>query len=93
MNLANEYAHAAECNMVTLEQLAMTKSSSASRVRRQIGICNRMVEVCKVHENDIEWTRGARELYSRVREIHAARVPAETSYELALMRFVAKCRS
>lgn len=55
--LEQEYARATEWNLATLEELALLKSSSDSRVRRQVGICEKMLEVCAQLE-DVDWTKA-----------------------------------
>lgn len=44
-DLAFEYAMATEWNLATLEELALIKGTSASRIRRQRDICEKMLGV------------------------------------------------
>jgi hypothetical protein len=57
--LANEYAYATECNLATLEELALLKSSSKVRIDRQKGICAIMLRVCQEHASEIAWSGDA----------------------------------
>jgi hypothetical protein len=44
--LGIEYAKATEWALATLEEMALIKSTSTSRVRRQQSICVKMLDVC-----------------------------------------------
>lgn len=45
--LGVEYAKATEWGLATLEELALLKGTSASRIRRQRDICGKMLDVCQ----------------------------------------------
>lgn len=59
IDLASEYATATEWNLATLEEMALIKGTSASRIRRQRGICERMLILCLSFE-DVDWTKRGR---------------------------------
>ncbi len=69
--LVNEYAHATECGLATLEGLLMKKSSPKSEIRRQTSICLRELQVCREHREEIQWGHELHHNFPRVAEILA----------------------
>jgi len=55
MNLATTYAIATEWNLATLGELCSLKSSSQSRINRQMSICQKMLQVCQEYYSDINF--------------------------------------
>lgn len=49
----DEYAYATEVNIATLDELALLKSSSIARIKRQKRICATMLDVCAREESSI----------------------------------------
>lgn len=93
--LANEYAYATECNLATLGELCMLKSSSKARIDRQKSICAHMLGVCRQCHDEIDWAGaallfgGRRPSTPRVREMLQAACEACGDIALALDRYCA----
>lgn len=86
--LEDEYAYATECNLATISEMRDIKSTSKSRLERQIRITSRMLSVCYHIQEKIDWrpvggSKSSR--YLRVAEL-LERGRTETEFKLAIER-------
>lgn len=89
--LPNEFAWAAECNMATLDDLLSRKRSSRSSIKRQAGICLRMIVMLNHHYDEIQWTSGLRGNFGRVHDLILA--IRASSPEKAMEDYVTRIQS
>ncbi len=90
--LATAYVEATERNLATLEELAMLKSSSKSRVNRQRDICLKMLLTCVPLKDSVDWSQGMWDerltKFSRTRNLLAA-----IDLKQGLDTFIKACQS
>ena len=95
-NLEEAYVYATEVNMATLDELAMLKSTSNYRLRRQRDICFKMLYICQsrlVDDAKVDWgTEFHRMNYPRVSEILKDAKTESEGLGGALDRHVAKLK-
>lgn len=87
--LADNYAHATECNLATLAMLLDVKRSSKHSIERQQSICLTMLRVCWAHKDEINWGTEWKCEFPRVKEVlDSAQAALETpGIEAALNRW------
>lgn len=89
-NLAQGLAEATEANLATIEELQFLKSSSQYRIRRQKGICLKMLAQCRSVVEHINWGHDMRQKYHRVKEILDSAGTEPDGLQIALDRWTTK---
>ena len=85
--LEDAYAYATECNLATLSELNDIKSSSKSRIGRQVRICAQMLEVCRHIDEKIDWRPAGdagSSRYLRTYELLQTGVSTKAQFEVAI---------
>lgn len=85
--LANGYANATEMNLATLEELALLKGTSRSRIDRQKSICKKMLQHCRAVTAKINWGAQWNCKNPRTQRLHMeADLDAALDAEIARLR-------
>lgn len=86
--LAHNYAEATEWGLATLEELALLKSSSKSRIDRQKSISLKMLQHCRAITAKVNWGDEWRSKFPRTKQLHL-----EADLSAALDAMILRCQT